>query len=72
MSADTSKMNRLASDGLGADGDAFYEQLMAAHDGLSEAQSHALNVRLVLLMANQIGDLKTLQAVLEAAAEADG
>ena len=29
-----------------------YEALMAAHEGLSEAQSHALNARLVLLLSS--------------------
>lgn len=53
------------SDGLGARGDDFYERLMAAHDGLSETQSHALNARLVLLMANEIGDSETLSALLK-------
>lgn len=40
--------------------DDFYSVLMEAHAGLTEAQSHALNARLVLLMANQIGDLSAL------------
>ena len=47
--------------GLGARGDEFYEALMAAHDGLSEAQSEALNARLILLLANHIGDLAVLR-----------
>ena len=55
------------TDGLGADGDAFYEALMAAHDGLDEAQGHALNARLVLLMANEIGDITALAAILQTA-----
>ncbi|NNJ73561.1 MAG: DUF2783 domain-containing protein [Anderseniella sp.] len=54
-------------DGLGADGDAFYEALMAAHEGLDEAQGHALNARLVLLMANEIGDMTALAAILRTA-----
>jgi hypothetical protein len=52
-------------DGLGASGDDFYERLMAAHEGLSEAQSHALNARLVLLMANEIGEIESLNALLQ-------
>lgn len=43
------------SDRLGPDGDRVYAALMAAHEGLSEAQSHALNARLVLMLANHIG-----------------
>ena len=50
---------------LGTEGDAFYEALMRAHAGLSEVQSHALNARLVLLMANEIGDLDRLLALIE-------
>ena len=55
--------------GLGTDGDDFYELLMQAHEGLSEQQSHALNARLVLLMADRIGDIETLKAVIVAARE---
>ena len=53
--------------GLGPNGDDFYELLMQAHDGLTEVESHALNARLVLLMAEEIGDLDTLRALLERA-----
>lgn len=59
----------ILDDKLGADGDAFYNALMDAHDGLSETRSHALNARLVLMMANEIGDLKRLKAILAAASE---
>ena len=34
---------------------------MRAHEGLSDAQSHALNARLVLILAHHIGDLAVLQ-----------
>lgn len=54
----------ILQDNLGADGDAFYNALMDAHEGLSEAESHALNARLVLMMANEIGDLGTLKTLL--------
>ena len=47
--------------------DQFYEALIDTHRDLSEAQSHALNARLVLLLANHIGDLKVLQQALKAA-----
>ena len=52
---------------LGPEGDAFYEALMTAHAGLSEAESHALNARLVLLMANEIGDPDRLKSLIETA-----
>jgi hypothetical protein len=45
-------------------GDDFYDSLMRAHEGLSEAESHALNARLVLILANHIGDFATLQDAL--------
>ncbi|WP_101050079.1 DUF2783 domain-containing protein [Macromonas nakdongensis] len=41
--------------------DDMYEALIAAHQGLSTEQSHALNARLVLLLANHIADLAVLQ-----------
>jgi len=46
------------------DPDGFYEALMRAHEGIDEAASHALNARLVLLMANEIGDAERLSALL--------
>lgn len=36
--------------------DDFYAELLAAHEGLSTAESDALNARLILLLANHIGD----------------
>jgi hypothetical protein len=48
-------------------GDAFYETLMQAHEGLDESQSQLLNARLILVMANHIGDLHVLQQAIEAA-----
>ena len=47
--------------------DDFYEALIATHDGLDEAASHALNARLVLVMANHIGSLAVLREALAAA-----
>jgi len=46
------------------DVDGFYAKLLACHKGLSEPQSHALNARLVLILANHIGDADTLEAAL--------
>lgn len=53
-----------------APGDAFYDALIHAHEGLSDAQSERLNARLVLLLANHIGDLDVLREAL-ALARAD-
>ncbi len=44
--------------------DDFYEALLDSHRGLDEAQSHALNARLVLLLANHIGSLAVLREAL--------
>lgn len=49
------------------DADGFYEQLLDAHEGLSKEQSDLLNARLILLLANQVGDAKVLKACVEAA-----
>ena len=47
--------------------DDFYEALIEAHRDLSTADSHALNARLVLLLANHIGNLDVLKQALQAA-----
>ena len=54
----------ISPDRLSPHHDDFYNALMDAHADLSEDQSHALNARLVLLMANRIGDLAALQDIL--------
>ena len=48
-------------------GDTFYEALMQAHEGLDESQSQLLNARLILVMANHIGDLHVLKQAIEVA-----
>jgi len=45
-------------------GDDFYDALIAAHRGLSDGQSELLNARLVLLLANHVGDLDVLREAL--------
>jgi hypothetical protein len=47
--------------------DPFYEALIDTHRDLSDAQSHALNARLVLLLANHIGRHDVLLEALQAA-----
>jgi Protein of unknown function (DUF2783) len=49
-------------------GDDFYEQLILSHRGLSDDQSRLVNARLILLLANHIGDLNVLRQALAAAA----
>ena len=50
-----------------SDPDGFYDELLVAHDGLDKAQSDALNARLILLLANHIGNRDTLRAAISAA-----
>ena len=47
--------------------DDFYEALIDCHRDLSNEQSHALNARLVLLLANHIGAQDVLKQALHAA-----
>lgn len=49
------------------DPDGFYEQLLAAHEGLAIEESFELNVRLLMLLANQIGDRAVLSRCIELA-----
>ncbi|SFT99637.1 DUF2783 domain-containing protein [Sedimentitalea nanhaiensis] len=49
--------------------DDFYEALLSTHDGLNKTQSDALNARLILILANHIGDRDVLKAALAAAAK---
>ena len=51
------------------DADGFYEQLLDAHQGLTKEQSELLNARLILLLANQVGDARVLRECVEAARE---
>ena len=53
-----------------ADPDGFYEAWIAAHEGLSDAESAELDARLVLLLANQIGDQQVLLDCIAAARRA--
>jgi hypothetical protein len=45
-------------------GDDFYERLLTAHEGLTKAQSDALNARLIILLANHIGDMDVLDKAI--------
>ncbi|MEM8838008.1 MAG: DUF2783 domain-containing protein [Pseudomonadota bacterium] len=47
--------------------DRFYSALIAAHEGLSDDESHKLNTRLVLMLSNAIGDVDTLEDILRTA-----
>lgn len=62
-------MSLITSANLDAPDD-FYEALIEAHEGLTNEESHALNARLVLLLANHIGSTEVLREAF-AAARAD-
>jgi hypothetical protein len=47
--------------------DDFYEALLDTHRDLDDAQSTLVNAKLVLLLANHIGDLEVLRAAMAAA-----
>ena len=49
--------------------DEFYEQLVEMHRGLSDEQSALVNAKLILLLANHIGDMDVLRAAMAAARE---
>lgn len=48
-------------------GDDFYEALIDAHRDLSDEQSAMVNAKLVLLLANHIGDISVLREALRIA-----
>ena len=52
--------------------DEFYEALLDAHRGLTIAQSQSLNARLILLLANHVGDCDVLRDALRRARFAVG
>ncbi len=57
----------LSRDRLSSRADEIYSTLLAAHEGLDDRESAALNARLILLLANLVGDA---DAVIEAIARA--
>jgi len=49
--------------------DDFYQDLIDLHRDLTEEQSRQVNARLILLLANHIGDMDVLSEAMKAAAE---
>jgi hypothetical protein len=47
-----------------ADPDRAYRMLIEAHRGLTDQQSAALNAKLILILANEIGDLDVLRQAI--------
>ncbi|WP_114389529.1 DUF2783 domain-containing protein [Notoacmeibacter marinus] len=50
-----------------ADADDVYASLIAAHEGLSDEESAALNARLILTLFNHIGDAGVIEEALAVA-----
>lgn len=48
-------------------GDDFYETLIETHRNLSDEQSAMVNARLILLLANHIGDISVLREAMRIA-----
>jgi hypothetical protein len=48
-------------------GDDFYDLLIDTHRGLDDDTSRLVNARLILLLANHIGDLAVLREAMAAA-----
>ena len=48
-------------------GDDFYEALIDTHRNLSDEQSALVNAKLILLLANHIGDLQVLREAMRLA-----
>lgn len=49
------------------DPDGFYEELIESQRGLDDEQAALMNAKLVILLANQVGDRETLREALKAA-----
>ena len=62
-------MSTLNLENILAAPDDFYQALIDVHRGLTDEQSALLNAKLILLLANQIGDLEVLKAALAKARE---
>ena len=60
-------MFRLNIDSNLTSADEFYEALIDAHRDLTLEQSHLMNAKLVLLLANHIGDLDVLKDAMKRA-----
>ncbi len=59
--------DRLKTEQRIEDPDDFYQRLIELHRSLSDEQSHALNARLILLLANHVGDRAVLDEALAVA-----
>lgn len=60
-------MTRLNIEPNLSNADDFYQALIHAHRDLTVEQSHTMNAKLVLLLANHIGDLNVLKDAMQRA-----
>ncbi len=52
--------------------DEFYHDLLLLHEGRTEGESEALNAKLVLILANHIGDANVLREAMDLVAKTQG
>lgn len=64
-------MSDLTLDGNFSDPDAFYAALAELHRDRSHDDSQKINARLIMLLANQVGDQQTLEQALTIAGDID-
>lgn len=57
-------MAALRTDSNLPDPDAFYAELIELHRDLSEEQSRLVNAKLILILANQVGDMAVLREAM--------
>ncbi|MFO7549856.1 MAG: DUF2783 domain-containing protein [Haliea sp.] len=62
-------MSTLITDSNFTNADAFYAALAEIHRDRSDAESAAINARLILLLANQVGDQHILEQALAIAGQ---
>lgn len=63
-------MTTLITDPNIADPDGFYAELLALHEDRDKETSDAINAKLVLILANHIGDRAVLRQAFDFAADA--
>ncbi|WP_420414763.1 DUF2783 domain-containing protein [Roseibium sp.] len=52
-----------------ADPDGFYEHLVSSQRHMSDEEANQMNARLILILANQVGDMETLKAAIDFAVD---
>jgi uncharacterized protein DUF2783 len=62
-------MSKLRTDPRLAQPDELYAELVELHRGLSDDRSRRVNAKLILLLANHIGDIEVLREAIAAARE---